>query len=50
MVLSTVGAFLLVFVEPRGVFEAEAFKAPRKYDKVFNFARVPLEFDFSERK
>ena len=28
MVLSTVGAFLLILAEPRGVGETESFKAP----------------------
>ena len=48
MVLSTVRAFLLILTEPTGVAEAEAFKAPGNYDKVFNLAHVPMEIDFSE--
>jgi hypothetical protein len=48
MVLRTVRAFLLILAEPRGVAEAEAFKAPGNYHKVFNLAHVPMEFDFPE--
>jgi len=47
-VLSTVGTFLLVLAEPRGVAEAEAFKASGNYDKFFDLTRVPVEFDFPE--
>jgi hypothetical protein len=48
MVLSTVRAFLLILGEPRGVAEAEAFKAPGNYDKVFSLAHVLMQFDFSD--
>jgi hypothetical protein len=45
MVFSTAGAFLLVLAEPRGVAEAEAFKATGNYDKVLDLTHVPVEFD-----
>ena len=48
MVLSTVRAFLLILAERRGVAEAEEFKTPGNYDKIFNLAHVPVAFDFPE--
>ena len=48
VVLSTIGAFLLALTESRSVADAEAFKASGNYYKVFDFAHVPMKFNFFE--
>ena len=48
VVLNAIRAFLLALTESRSVAESEAFKASRNYYKVFDFAHVPMKFNFSE--
>jgi hypothetical protein len=49
VVLLAVRAFLMALTGSRSVAEAEALKASGNYDKVFDFAHVPMNFNFPER-
>jgi hypothetical protein len=39
-------SFLMGLTESRSVAETEALKESGKYDKVFDFAHVPMNFNF----